>query len=31
LANVKGQKNLSPVYWAMQSWKKGFKIWVINH
>ena len=26
LANVKGQKNLSPVYWAMQSWKKGFKI-----
>ena len=26
LANVKGQKSLSPVYWAMQSWKKGFKI-----
>ena len=26
LANVKGQKNLSPAYWAVQSWKKGFKI-----
>ena len=26
LANVKGQKNLAPVYWAIQSWKKGFKI-----
>jgi len=26
LANVKGQKNLSSVYWAMQSWRKGFKI-----
>ena len=26
LANVKGQKNLSPVFWAMQSWRKGFKI-----
>ena len=26
LANVKGQKNLSPAYWAIQSWKKGFKI-----
>ena len=26
LANVKGQKNLSSVYWAMESWKKGFKI-----
>ena len=24
--DVKGQKNLSPVYWAMRSWKKGFKI-----
>jgi len=26
LAKVKGQKNLTPVYWAVESWKKGFKI-----
>ena len=26
LANVKGQKNLSSVFWAMKSWRKGFKI-----
>ena len=26
LAKVKGQKNLSPVYWAMRSWKLGTKI-----
>jgi len=26
LAKVKGQKNLSPAYWAVQSWKKGFKV-----
>ena len=26
LAKVKGQKTLSPAYWAIQSWKKGFKI-----
>ena len=26
LANVKGQKNLSPAYRAIQSWKKGFKL-----
>jgi len=26
LAKVKGQKNLTPVYWAVQSWKKGFKV-----
>lgn len=26
LAKVKGQRNLAPVYWAVQSWKKGFKI-----
>ena len=26
LAKVKGQKNLSPAYWAVQSWKKGFRI-----
>ena len=26
LDKVKGQKNLSPAYWAIQSWKKGFKI-----
>ena len=26
LAKVKGQKNLTPVYWAVESWKKGFKV-----
>ena len=26
LAKVKGQKNLSPAYWAVQSWRKGFKV-----
>ena len=26
LAKVKGQKSLSPAYWAVQSWKKGFKV-----
>ena len=26
LAKVKGQKSLSPAYWAIQSWKKNFKI-----
>ena len=26
LDKVKGQKNLSPAYWAVQSWKKGFKV-----
>jgi len=26
LAKVKGQKNLSSAYWAVQSWRKGFKI-----
>ena len=26
LAKVKGQKNLSPAYWAIQSWKKGFRL-----
>jgi len=26
LAKVKGQKSLSPAYWAVQSWKKNFKI-----
>jgi len=25
LAKVKGQKNLSPAYWAVKSWRKGFK------
>ena len=30
LAKVKGQKNLSPAYWAIQSWKKGFKVWLID-
>ena len=26
LAKVKGQKNLSPVYWAVRSWKLGTKL-----
>ena len=26
LAKVKGQKTLSPAYWAIKSWKKGFRI-----
>ena len=26
LDKVKGQKNLSPAYWSIQAWKKGFKI-----
>ena len=26
LAKVKGQKNLSPVYWAIRSWQLGTKI-----
>ena len=26
LANVKGQKSLSPAYWAVKSWRKGFKV-----
>ena len=26
LDKVKGQKTLSPAYWAIKSWKKGFKL-----
>jgi len=26
LNKVKGQKNLSPAYWSIQAWKKGFKV-----
>ena len=26
LAKVKGQKNLSPAFWAIESWKKGFRL-----
>lgn len=26
LKKVKGQKNLSPAYWSIQAWKKGFKV-----
>jgi len=26
LAKVKGQKSLSPAYWAIKSWRKGFKV-----
>jgi hypothetical protein len=26
LNKVKGQKSLSPAYWAVKSWQKGFKV-----
>ncbi len=26
LDKVKGQKTLSPAYWAIKSWEKGFKL-----
>ena len=26
LKKVRGQKSLSPAYWSIQSWKKGFKL-----
>tara|TARA_R100001086_G_scaffold224730_1_gene142780 strand:+ start:4017 stop:4289 length:273 start_codon:yes stop_codon:yes gene_type:complete len=26
LKKVKGQKTLSPAYWAIQTWKTGFKL-----
>jgi hypothetical protein len=26
LRDVRGQKTLSPAYWSIQSWKKGFKL-----
>ena len=26
LKKVTGQKNLAPVFWAIKSWRKGFKI-----
>tara|TARA_Y100000591_G_scaffold331951_1_gene367534 strand:- start:1322 stop:1600 length:279 start_codon:yes stop_codon:yes gene_type:complete len=26
LKRVKGQKSLSPAFWSMRSWRKGFKI-----
>ena len=26
LKRVRGQKTLSPAYWSLQAWKKGFKI-----
>jgi len=26
LDKVKGQKSLAPVYWAIKSWRKGFKV-----
>tara|TARA_R100001163_G_C4902212_1_gene90313 strand:- start:162 stop:440 length:279 start_codon:yes stop_codon:yes gene_type:complete len=26
LRKVTGQKNLKPVFWAIKSWRKGFKI-----
>ena len=27
LKRVRGQKTLSPAYWSLQAWKKGFKRW----
>jgi len=29
LKRVRGQKTLSPAYWSIQAWKKGFKVWLI--
>ena len=26
LKKVKGQKNLSPAYWSIRAWQKGFKV-----
>lgn len=26
LSKVRGQKSLSPAYWAVKSWRKGFKV-----
>jgi len=26
LKRVRGQKTLSPAYWSIQAWKKGFKV-----
>jgi len=26
LAKVRGQKSLSPAFWAMRTWQKGFKL-----
>ena len=26
LAKVRGQKSLSPAFWAMRTWRKGFKL-----
>ena len=26
LAKVKGQKSLSPAFWSMKAWRKGFKV-----
>jgi len=26
LAKVRGQKSLSPAFWAMSTWQKGFKL-----
>jgi len=27
LAKVRGQKSLSPSFWAIRTWQKGFKLW----
>ena len=27
LAKVRGQKSLSPAFWAMRTWRKGFRLW----
>tara|TARA_Y100001973_G_scaffold36546_1_gene54961 strand:+ start:617 stop:895 length:279 start_codon:yes stop_codon:yes gene_type:complete len=26
LAKVKGQKSLSPAFWSMKAWRKGFRV-----
>jgi len=29
LKRVRGQKTLSPAYWSIRAWQKGFKVWLI--
>jgi len=29
LKKVRGQKTLSPAYWSIRAWQKGFKVWLI--
>jgi len=30
LKKVRGQKTLSPAYWSIRAWQKGFKVWLIT-